>query len=765
MSFAKHLDRKVILISAVALSVVALLTANSIWLLIDEKQDADIQMRDARQAAFNADFEVALVRAAGEAASFAVTKREGFLGEAKEALAQAHAAVDRLRKTLGDNPPTKGLEGKHLGFIERQREVLAMLESGFLEAQKLGQKADQAALDRVLDDVFAYEPKAEQLRKEVSEHRELEYTTGARDLANDAQAIIYAVIFNLAAFVCLIGIALAFTRRYITRPIDHMAAAAASVAEGDFSQRLEITSKDEIGQLQSAFNQMVTDLQQQHRVLRQRNLQLTETVEKAQKAEQRLDLAVQATQLALWDFDASKNALYLSERWAEMLGGEAGETAMTLDGFIECVHPDDQQRCRASLDQCISGSASTMNSEQRVPHRNGGWVWLESHGKVVERDDNGRALRIIGTHADITERKRAEEELRESERRFREIAENMPGVVCTSTPDGNKIYFISSGYEELFGRTRASLIENPKTLLEGMHPEDRQRVVAQMGRPARGEAFVEEYRVVRPDGSLRWVSDRAFPIKNAQGELYRVCSVTEDITPRKEMEEQLRRSREQLRHFAANLNTEIESERSRIAHALHDELGQNLTALRMYLGRLQKQCTGNQPAHEMIDRAQDIVGNAGTAMRRIVGDLRPLALDNFGLVAAAETLVKDFSASAGLAVDLKAESGFDDLPDSHKTALYRVLQESLNNIAKHAQASSVKVRIEHADSGVTLTVRDDGRGLSPDARSKPDSYGLFGMAERAAQYSGNLSIDSAPGAGTKVSFWLPLATARLGATV
>lgn len=212
-----------------------------------------------------------------------------------------------------------------------------------------------------------------------------------------------------------------------------------------------------------------------------------------------------------------------------------------------------------------------------------------------------------------------------------------------------------------------------------------------------------------------------------------------------------------LRHFAAAMNTGIESERSRIAHALHDELGQHLTALGMYLGRLQKQHLNNDAVQETIGRSQAIVTDAGSAMRRIVRDLRPLALDNFGLVAAAESLLKDFSSSTGIPAEINAQSELDDLADTHKTALYRVLQESLNNVAKHAQATFVEVRVEENNGGVALTVRDNGRGFSRDVQAKPNSYGLFGMAERAAQYGGSVDIDTAPDAGTKIAFWLPLA--------
>lgn len=477
MSMLKHLDHKVIAISSVALVIVALLAVNSIIILLDAKKDAGKQIHDSNQGALNGDFDVALVRAAGEAASFAITKREGYRDEAREAIVRAGTALDRLRKTLGDTPPTEGLEGKHLGLIARQRELLAMVEHGLARAEKLGSTADETQRGRALDDISAYESKAETLRTDVSKHREMEATENAEDMQNDAQRLIYAFVGNLVVLVGLIGIALAFTRRFVVKPINRLALAASAISQGDFGQRVVVTGKDEIGHLQQAFNQMVNEL---------------------------------------------------------------------------------------------------------------------------------------------------------------------------------------------------------------------------------------------------------------------------------------RNSREQLRNFAANLDSEIETERARIAHALHDELGQNLTALGIHLSNLHKQSVDRPSVQEITQRMQGIIADTGSAMRRIIADLRPLALDNFGIAVAADAFAHEFANDSGLKVNVRVDGEFADIPSAHQTALYRMLQESLTNIAKHAQAKQVDIELAKRDGGVALTVHDDGRGFSRETPARPGSYGLFGMAERAAQRGGEVTVDTALGAGTKITFWLPL---------
>lgn len=186
----------------------------------------------------------------------------------------------------------------------------------------------------------------------------------------------------------------------------------------------------------------------------------------------------------------------------------------------------------------------------------------------------------------------------------------------------------------------------------------------------------------------------------------------------------LRTSREQLRNFAASLNAEIERERGRIAHAVHDDLGQNLAAMRMYLGGLHKHKSDDPRIAQAVGRIEEMIASSGVAMRRIIADLRPLVLDNFGIVTAAEALVKDYATSTSLEVDLDVDGGFDDLPTEQATVLYRMLQECFTNIVKHAHAAQVSVRLQRREDGVVLAVSDDGLGFSQDEQANTGAYGL-----------------------------------------
>jgi PAS domain S-box-containing protein len=271
--------------------------------------------------------------------------------------------------------------------------------------------------------------------------------------------------------------------------------------------------------------------------------------------------------------------------------------------------------------------------------------------------------------------------------------------------------------------------------------------------------YKEEGWRVRKDGTRFLANMVITAVHDTEGRLPDFANITRDITKQRANEAALRASREQLREFAASLDAELESERHRIAHALHDELGQNLAVMRMYLTGLQRQKSDDPRVVEAVSRLEEIIADSGTAMRRIIADLRPLILDSFGIMAAAEALIQDYVTSTSLKVDLDVSGEFDDLSAHYTTVLYRMLQECFTNIVKHAYASQVFVRLQKIDDGVVLSVSDNGLGISQDDQAKAGSYGLFGMQERAAHYGGRLDIDSSPCTGTTVTLWLPLSGA------
>jgi PAS domain S-box-containing protein len=375
-------------------------------------------------------------------------------------------------------------------------------------------------------------------------------------------------------------------------------------------------------------------------------------------------------------------------------------------------------------------------------------------GTVQELNRTNETLR-----AKSAERKRAEEARLQSEDRFRQIAENIREVFWMTTADLTTTLYISPAYEAVWGQSRERLYQNPRSFFEAIHPEDRPRVVAIM-ETDREQGFEAEYRVVRPDGSIRWIWDRGFPIKDESGRVYRLAGIAEDITDRKQAEESLRSTGEQLRALSARLHTAREEEGIRIAREVHDELGAALASLRWGMEGIDKIVaeSGDQSQAPAIrKRIAGLFGLTDTAIRivrRIASELRPGVLD-LELVAAIQWQGRQFQDRTGIVVECACPEEVD-LSQEQGTAVFRIFQEALTNILRHAQATRVDVRMTEEAGVLVLTIRDNGRGIREDEKSGPLAIGLLGMRERAHLIGGQLDITGMEGKGTTVTVRLTI---------
>jgi signal transduction histidine kinase len=222
------------------------------------------------------------------------------------------------------------------------------------------------------------------------------------------------------------------------------------------------------------------------------------------------------------------------------------------------------------------------------------------------------------------------------------------------------------------------------------------------------------------------------------------------------LQQELRASATRLRELSARMQQDIEQERKRISQSLHDEMGQSLTALQLDAGWIRRHCKDDAAIIGVADRMQDAIEDSAASMRRIVADMRPRVLDDLGIIPAIKGLVKDVAARTGVEVAFVPKGDLDDIEDVIKTALYRMLQECLTNVSRHAQARTVDILLVAAEREIEMRVVDDGCGFGPDARRKHGSFGLFGLGERAALLGGSVTVDSAPQAGTRIIVRLPV---------
>lgn len=255
--------------------------------------------------------------------------------------------------------------------------------------------------------------------------------------------------------------------------------------------------------------------------------------------EERLDYAMRGSNDGFWHaqpfadvpWHSPKTPVWWSPRLKEMLGFQDQEFPNTLDSWSSRIHPEDKDRVFAALRGHIE-ERRPYDVEYRLLNKQGQYRWFRARGQGAW-DHKGRLIRMAGSLQCITDRKRAEEALRESEERFRQLAEHIREVFWLTDPEKQQMLYISPAFETIWGISCGRLYASPGAWLESIHPDDRERVsLAARTKQATGE-YDEEYRIIRPDGALRWIRDRAFPIRNEAGTVYRIAGLAEDITERR----------------------------------------------------------------------------------------------------------------------------------------------------------------------------------------------------------------------------------------
>lgn len=325
----------------------------------------------------------------------------------------------------------------------------------------------------------------------------------------------------------------------------------------------------------------------------------------------------------------------------------------------------------------------------------------------------------------------------------------MDGIV--SVDDAQRIVLYNRAAERMFGWTADEVRGQSLDMLipdryRGEHAQQVRRFGA-TGTTSRRMGSETVLYALRKNGSEFPIDASISQLNTPEGKLYTV--ILRDVTERV-------RAREELAAFAAESAGVREQEKSRIARELHDELAQSLTALKMDTIWLRNHVAESDPAaQEKIAQMLAVLDSAVASTRRIAADLRPLVLDDLGLVAAIEWVAQNFTQRTGVPCELLVDESLE-LEEPYATGVFRIVQESLQNVAKHASASRVVVELRPRDGALLLRVQDNGSGFRPSDPRKPQSLGLVGLRERAHLLRGEVRVDSSPGAGTRVEARIPL---------
>ena len=347
----------------------------------------------------------------------------------------------------------------------------------------------------------------------------------------------------------------------------------------------------------------------------------------------------------------------------------------------------------------------------------------------------------------------------DTQQQQRALLDNIPDMAWLKDRDCRYLA-VNTAYLEILGiPEHAVLGKRP----DEIWPAEIAEVYLRTDRAVLKSGRRRRYEETRPDSSglPRWFETIKSPIRDKAGRIIGTVGISRDISERKAAESELIKSRAQLRELSNYLQSVREAERTRISRELHDELGQTLTALKMELGWLKDRLPVEPTLlRTRVDRLVQIVDHSVTDLQRIASDLRPMILDELGLVSAIQWLVQNFSERSPLSIELSFEQTGVVYSKDVSTAAFRIVQEALTNIVRHSGATSARIVACHSHDGLQLEISDDGRGMDV-ARSRREHLGLVGMSERAHMLGGSMDIDSAPGRGTRISVRLPLSIAKL----
>ncbi|MBG6288261.1 PAS domain-containing sensor histidine kinase [Pseudomonas nitroreducens] len=502
-------------------------------------------------------------------------------------------------------------------------------------------------------------------------------------------------------------------------------------------------------------------LRRQHRALESRLLAARRDIELRQAAEQALRLtqfAIDSSTVGILWVNWDSHVRYANRAAEELLGYAAGAVVdRPLADFEPTLNMD---RWLNLWRRARNADEAPLSFETRCLRADGQWLPADVSLSFLRFGDSEYLLVFL---SDVTERRRARAALEESEARLQGIAANVPGLVFRlepNAPDDDSdfayISFITGGSETSLGYSPGYLRESGLGIMGLVHPSEREGYLASQLEAVEGRRnWLWQGRILTRSNEPRWVDIKA-TVRTLDDGRSAWDGVVWDITEHKQIELELQDSRAQLRELSAHLESVREEEKARIAREVHDELGQVLTVLKLETSMCEL-AYGELDAglRERLDNMKRLIAQLFQLVRDVATALRPPILDA-GIGSAVEWQARRFESRTQIPCLVEVPENPPELSDAKAIGLFRILQEALTNVMRHAQAHTVELQLSVEGSELCLRIADDGVGFDPQATRQGVSFGLVGMRERVLMFGGTLQIDSQPGEGTTLWIRVPL---------
>jgi PAS domain S-box-containing protein len=469
-----------------------------------------------------------------------------------------------------------------------------------------------------------------------------------------------------------------------------------------------------------------------------------------QKSNERFELVAKATNDAIWDWDMKTDQLTGNETFCNLFGKPVN-TIFKFEQFIDKVSEEEKTRLKNNFDKAIANKDTLLMEEFSFKFSESITKIMNDRAYILYK--NGEAYRMLGAMQDVTAVKEAEQSLINSEQKYKLLFNENPLPMWILLEHSGRFIDANLSAINSYGYSKEEFLEMP---IINLHPKNDEAYFSWLKKSDKEKLTAEmNWEHQKKDGSIIKVNILSSKIQY-QGQ-NATLALANDVTANYLAEESLQKSKQAFKELAAHLETIRENERTHMAREIHDELGQQLTGLKMDISWINKKIKTDEPmVRQKMQDTIELIDKTVITVRRIATQLRPSILDDLGLIEAMEWQSEEFSKRSEIKSVFKTNMNHVKVSQEVATGVFRIFQESLTNVSRHSKASEVNTVFKIEDNILTLSIEDNGIGFKEENIKNKKTLGLLGMKERVSLINGTYLINGNTGLGTSVLITVPL---------